>query len=128
MSLSPPNVRALRPMRILLVSDDATFADRVVSVAASQGLSIASASSEDNLDLTALRHGANVVVLDTHDALRRTVRDATAFAALHPAVAVVLVTDGATAPSVSGLRLVDKWRSPERLLGEVEQAYLGLGP
>ncbi len=128
MSVSPPtNVQALRPMRILLVSDDTKFADRVVSAAGRQGLDIARAASDDDLDVTTIRHASNVIVLDARDALRRTARAATVFATLHPGIAVVLVADGATTPGVSGVRLVDKWRSAERLLGEVERAYLGLG-
>jgi DNA-binding NtrC family response regulator len=127
MSVSPTNVHALRPMRILLVSDDTKFADRVVSAAARQGLHIARAASEDDLDVATIRHAPNVIVLDARDALRRAVRAATVFAALHPSIAVVLVADGATTPDVSGVRLVDKSSSAERLLGEVERAFLGLG-
>jgi DNA-binding response OmpR family regulator len=128
MSVSPTNVHALRPMRILLVSDDPTFADGVVSLATRRGLHVTSVSAEDDLDIATLRHAPNIVVLDAHDALRRTVRAATVFAAAHPGIAIVLVANGATTPSVSGLRLVDKWSSAERLLGEVERAYLGVAP
>jgi DNA-binding NtrC family response regulator len=127
MSVSPTNVHALRPMRILLVSDDTKFADRIVSAATRQGLHIARAASEDDLDVATIRHAPNVIVLDARDALRRAVRAATVFAALHPSIAVVLVADGATTPDVSGVRLVDKSSSAERLLGEVERAFLGLG-
>jgi DNA-binding response OmpR family regulator len=114
-------------MRILLVSDDPKFADRVVSAGGRQGLDIARAASDDDLDVTTIRHASNVIVLDARDALRRTVRAATVFATVHPGIAVVLVADGATTPSVSGVRLVDKWSSAERLLDEIERAYLGLG-
>ncbi len=127
MSVSATNAHALRPMRILLVSDDKRFADRVVSAATRQGLHIARAASEDDLDVATIRHAPNVIVLDARDALRRAVRAATVFAALHPSIAVVLVADGATTPDVSGVRLVDKSSSAERLLGEVERAFLGLG-
>ena len=128
MSVSPTNVRALRPMRILLVTDDATFADGVVSLATRRGLHVTLASTEDDLDIAALRHGPNIVVLDAHDALRRTVRAATIFAAVHVGIPVVIVANGAATPSISGLRLIDKWSSAERLLGEVERSYLGLVP
>jgi DNA-binding NtrC family response regulator len=127
MSVSATNVHALRPMRILLVSDDTKFADRVLSAAARQGLHIARAASEDDLDVATIRLASNVIVLDARDALRRAVRAAAVFAALHPSVAVVLVADGATTPDISGVRLVNKWSSAERLLGEVERAFLGLG-
>ncbi len=127
MSVSATNVHALRPMRILLVSDDGKFADRVVSAATRHGFHIARAASEDDLDVATIHNASNVIVLDARDALRRAVRSATVFAALHPSVAVVLVADGATTPDVSGVRLVDKWSSAERLLGEVERAFLGLG-
>ncbi len=109
-------------MRILLVSDDDPFAERVIALAASRGVGISRAHRDDDLELMAIRHGANIVALDTNDALRRTARAATAFAGLHPQIAVVLVSSGATAATFSGLPLVDKWWTPERLLLELERA------
>jgi hypothetical protein len=120
MSVSPTNMQALRPMRILLVSDDKKFADRIVSAAARKGLHIARAASEDDLDLATIRHAPNVIVLDARDALRRAVRAATVFAALHRASRSSSSPTGGHARRL-GSPPRDKWSSAERLLGEVER-------
>jgi DNA-binding NtrC family response regulator len=120
------NVRALRPMRVLLVTDDDGLAASMSEAAALKGLRLVRASSADDLDTTATQHEPNVVALDARIALRRTARTATSFGTLHPRIAVVLVAEKAPARSVAGLRLVNDWRPPERLLQELELAYLGL--
>jgi DNA-binding response OmpR family regulator len=120
------NVQALRPMRVLLVTDDDRFADRVTAAAAQQGLPIARASSDADLDTTADETSPNVVALDARTRLGRTARAATAFATLHPSIAVVVVARRASPRTVAGLRLVDEWSPPERLLDELHAAHLGL--
>ncbi len=65
-------------------------------------------------------------MLDAHDALARTSRTASVFAALYPRIAIVIVANRASERGVGGIRVVDKWRSAERLLGELEHAFLGL--
>jgi hypothetical protein len=122
------NVRAIRPMRILLVTDDSRYADELASAALLRGVDLAQAAVGDDLDVTATAHAPNVVVLDAHHALARTSRTATVFAALHPQIATVIVADRAAKRSVGSVLVFDKWRSGERLLGELERAYLGLGP
>jgi hypothetical protein len=113
-------------MRVLLVTDDDEFADRLTQVAASQGLPIARASSKDDLDLTAKDHASNVVALDARKRLGRTARTATAFATLHPSIAVVVVAPNPSARALSGLRLVASGSAPERLLDDLRAAHLGI--
>jgi PleD family two-component response regulator len=106
------NLRALRPMRILLVTDDARYADDVVSAAATAGLHVDLATNKENLELIALRTTPNVVVLDANDRLTTTARAATVFAALHPGILVVLVAVGGPDRGNSNFRVFDKWRAP----------------
>ena len=120
------NVRAIRPMRILLVTDDEGYADEVALAAALRGVDLELAATGDDLDAAATLHLPNVVVLDAHDALARTSRTASVFAALYPRIAIVIVANRASERSVGGIRVVDKWRSAERLLSELEHAFLGL--
>ncbi len=120
------NVRAIRPMRILLVTDDDGYADEVALAAALRGVDLELAAVGDDLDAATTLHLPNVVVLDAHDALTRTSRTASVFAALHPRIAIVLVANRAPERSVGGIHVVDKWRSAERLLQELEHAFLGL--
>lgn len=121
------NVRAIRPMRILLVTDDDDYADEVSLAAALRGMDLELAAVGDDLDAATTLHLPNVVVLDAHNALARTSRTASIFAALYPRIAIVIVANRAAERAVGGIPVVDKWRSAERLLDELERAYLGLG-
>jgi DNA-binding response OmpR family regulator len=123
---APSNVKALRPMRVLLVTDDDRFADRVTAAAQQQGLPIARASTGDDLDETADATTPNVVALDARTKLGRAARAATAFASVHPSIAVVVVARKASPRTLAGLRLVDEWSPPERLIDELNAAHLGL--
>jgi hypothetical protein len=120
------NVRPIKPLRTLLVTDDDRYADEVVSAAALRGVEVELASGDDDLDSTTDRHVPNVVVLDARNTLARTSRTATVFAALHPRIAIVLVTDRASERSVGNFHVVDRRRSAKRLLRELELAYLEL--
>ena len=113
-------------MRILLVTDDARYADEVASAASQREVDLALAAVGDDLDFATNAHAPNVVVLDAHDRLARISRTATVFAALHPRIATVLVANRAPERSVGSVHVVDKWRSAERLLQELERAFLGL--
>src|SRR5436190_13965816 len=126
MSSLVANVRAIRPMRILLVTDDARYADVVASAASRRGIDLALAAVGDDLDSATNTHAPNVVVLDAHNRLARSSRTATVLAALHPRIATVIVANRAPERSVGSVHVVDKWRSPERLLLELERAFLGL--
>jgi hypothetical protein len=120
------NVRAIRPMRILLVTDDEGYADEVALAAALRGIDLELAATSDDLDDATTLHLPNVVVLDAHDTLARTSRTASVFAALYPRIGIVIVANRAAERGVGGIRVVDKWRSAERLLSELEHAFLGL--
>ncbi len=120
------NVRAIRPMRILLVTDDARYADEVASAAARRGVDLELAAVGDDLDDATTENAPNLVVLDADNRLARTSRTATVFAALHPRIATVVVANRAPERSVGDVLVIDKWRSAERLLGELEHAFLGI--
>jgi len=128
MSVAHSNVRALRPLRILLASDDAPFAERLADGAHERKVALTCVPGDTNIDVALARYRSNVYVLDTRDALPRGARSATAFAALHPDIPVVLVAERAVSRTVAGLLLLEKWRSTDRLLGEIELAFLGLRP
>jgi hypothetical protein len=123
---NPGNLHALRPIRILLASDDDEFAARMATAAQDVAIRIDHIPLETNVEVALVRNGSNVYVLDAGDALGRAARLATAFAALHPSVPVILVADRAASTAVDSVPLLDKWRSAERLLGQIELAYLGL--
>jgi hypothetical protein len=120
------NVRAIRPMRILLVTDDGRYADDVATAASLRGVDFALAAVDDDLEASTTSHAPNVVVLDADKTIARTSRTATVFAALHPRIATVIVARRAPERIVGNVQVVDKRRSAERLLGDLEHALLGL--
>jgi DNA-binding NtrC family response regulator len=115
----------LRPVRILLVSDDDDFAGRVLARAARRGMTMSLVGSGEDLELAAFGHGANVVVLDADVAPRRRTRAATAFASTHPDVPVLLATTRPTSASLAGLPLVGKASADAllRAVGRVRNGY-----
>jgi DNA-binding NtrC family response regulator len=113
-------------MRILLVTDDARYADEVASAAARRGVDLELAAVGDDLDDATTENAPNVVVLDADNRLARTSRTATVFAALHPRIATVVVANRAPERSVGDVLVIDKWRSAERLLGVREHAFRGI--
>ncbi len=114
----------LSPMRILLASDDVPFVARPSEAAAHRGVAVDRVSAETDVDVALARHGSNVYVVDAHAAVRRSARAATAFAARHPGIPVIVLAEGADAPAAAGLVLLDRLRSSERLLGAIETAYV----
>jgi ActR/RegA family two-component response regulator len=120
------NVRAIRPMRILLVTDDGRYADTVATAAALRGVDVTLAAVDDDLEATTASRTPNVVVLDADNKIARTSRAATVFAALHPRIATVIVAERAPERIVGNVQVVDKRRSADRLLGDLEHAFLGL--
>ncbi len=120
------NVRPIRPLRILLVTDDGRYADDVATAASVRGVEFALAAVDDDLEATTTSHSPNVVVLDADNKIARTSRTATVFAALHPRIATVIVAKQAPERIVGTVQVVDKRRSAERLLGDLEHALLGL--
>jgi DNA-binding NtrC family response regulator len=113
----------LGPMHILLASDDGPFVDQLMAAAADRGVDLHIVSRETDVDVALARHGANIYVLDADAAVRRGARSATAFAARHPGIPVVLVAERPGSSAVGGLVLLDKWRPSEGLLGAIAVAY-----
>jgi DNA-binding response OmpR family regulator len=130
MALPRKTVRQLRPMRVLLATDEATYADDVYAAADELGVDVTAMSTENDIETTALRIGANVVVFDAGDDFAPTARAAAAFAAVHPDVVVCVVATGVDDHLNDGragaVLVVHRWRSPERLLDRLSSAYLGL--
>ena len=113
-------------MRILLVTDDGRYADDGCDgrFATRRRLHTRGGRRRPRGDHDVAP--PNVVVLDADNKIARTSRTATVFAALHPRIATVIVAERAPERIVGNLQVVDKRRSAERLLGDLEHALLGL--
>jgi DNA-binding NtrC family response regulator len=116
--------RPVRPLSILLASDDLPFVDKLSAAAAERGVALHTVGAEQDVDVALAQNGANVYVVDANRAVRRGARSATAFAARHPGIPVVLLADRADAPAAAGLILLDKLRPTAGLLGAIETAYV----
>jgi len=110
-------------LSILLASDDVPFVDKLTAAAAERGVALHTLTAEQDVDVALAQNGANVYVVDANRAVRRGARSATAFAARHPGIPVVLLTDGGDAPAPAGLVLLDKLRPTDGLLGAIELVY-----
>lgn len=110
-------------LSILLASDDLPFVDELTAAAAERGVALHTLTAEQDVDVALAQNGANVYVVDANRAVRRGARSATAFAARHPGIPVVLVAERTDLQAAAGLLLLDKLRSTERLLGALETIY-----
>ena len=126
MSRDRHNVRPLRPLRVLLVSDDTRYADELVSTAQRLGTSATAVPSAADIDAAAVEYVPNVVVFDAETSVARSARRATAFAVLHPEISVGLVAKQGVERRTGNLSFFRKRGSVERLLGELERVHLGL--
>lgn len=113
-------------MRILLVTDDRRYAQEAASAAERRGVDLTSAPAGVDLDALVTLHRPNVVALDADNTLARISRKATVFATLHPRIATIVLSNRAPAQPGGSVLVVQKRRSPERLLRALEEAYLGL--
>lgn len=118
----------LRPMRIVLVTDDARYADMFLAVTERRGIPVIVAAADDDLDAIVARSRPNVAVFDGGDSLGRTARTAAAFAVVNPEMAVGMVADRAETRRTGNLVLLDRWRSVERLLGELQRVFVAIEP
>ena len=75
-----------------------------------------------------VRESPDVLLLDVGGSVSDTARVAATVAAVHPGVAVVLAVKAPPCRSESGFRVVDKWRTAERVVDELELAYIGIPP
>lgn len=119
-------VQPLHPMRVLLVSDDNDYANGIVFAAASRGVLATVVPAEEDVEVETKRSGADVVIFDGGETYAPILRLGSAFAAVHPRIAVGVVANRVAERSAGNLLVMDRWRSAERLLGELDRARIGL--
>lgn len=118
------NVRALHRVRVVVATRDRRFLRASAFLLARSGLEVHATHRLDDLAVLIERHEPHVVVFDASDSVAAAVRMLAAVEALYPGVSVLLVCDDPPAPSTSSLRVLPKWPSVERLVDEVELAYV----
>ena len=126
MPLEPrsPDLRLLRPIRVIVVSRDERFASVFRFLLGRKQLAVEAASRRQEL-LTLLEQGADVVVLDATHSLADAARTIAELEELHPEIGVVMVSDRRGRDG--GLyRLLPKWGSLQQLIAEIERTHLHL--
>jgi DNA-binding NtrC family response regulator len=118
------NVYLLRPIRVLLVSDDLRFVSLVRFLLAREDIAMESAPRLDGL-VAAVEEGVDVVVIDATDALPGVERAVAKLEATHPQASVMVVGDD-PGPPTQALAVRPKWLELEQLGREIRRAYLGL--
>jgi hypothetical protein len=120
----------VRPMRILLATDEESYADDVFAAADALGVDVTAAAPDSDIETTVRRVGANVVVFDAGDDFAPTVRAVSDFAGVHPHIVVCVVATGVDDHLNDGraghVLVVHRWRSPERLLDRLSRAYVDM--
>ena len=114
-------------MRILLATDEESFADDVFAAADAIGVDVTAAAPDSDIETTVRRVRANVVVFDAGGDFAPTVRAAADFADVHPDIVACVVATGVDDHLNDGradhVLVVHRWRSPERLLDKLSRAY-----
>jgi DNA-binding NtrC family response regulator len=118
------NVRALHRVRVVVATRDRRFLRASAFLLSRSGLEVHATHRLDDVPVLIERHEPHVVVFDASESLAVAVRLLAAVEALYPDVSVLLVCDDPPASSASSLRILPKWPSVERLIDEVELAYV----
>jgi hypothetical protein len=118
------NVRALHRVRVVVATRDRRFLRASAFLLARSGLEVYATHRLDDVPLLVERHEPHVVVFDASDSLAAGARMLAAVEALYPDVSMLFVCDDPPAPSSPSLRVLAKWPSVERLVDEVERAYV----
>jgi hypothetical protein len=114
-------------LSITVLSGDPTLRRELERVGTARGHVITAASRLRDLRPKGI--GPDVLVLDLADGPQENLAIANALQSSHPETAIVLVSDAQPRlRELGGYRVVDRWRSGDRLVGELELAFIGIPP
>ena len=122
-----PNVRPLRPLRVLVAARDARFNRVAGFLLARRGFDVEVLRRPSELLDTVSRIGIDVVIVDASESMSDVARAVAALEALHPHITVVVVADDPAEGDGDALRVLPKWTSLETLVANLEAVHLGLG-
>jgi hypothetical protein len=117
----------LRPLQVLLVTDDVRYAADVVAAADTVGVAMTAVKPAIDIGAAVIRAGANVVLFDGGGEFAAIEPNASAFATAHPHVVVGVVATGMEDMQAGNFVVMHRWGAPERLLDELARVYVNLG-
>ena len=112
-------------LTILAATSDEALAREVEAACRARGYHLTRIEAAVGLSAAIASTRPDVVLLDLQDTLDAAVRLARKLASRRPDLPVVLVGESPLR-SVAGFRIVDRWRAGERVLDELELAYVGI--
>jgi hypothetical protein len=121
--LAASNLRALHPVRVLLVGRDRRFLRVAGAFLFAEGHAVESSERPSELLELVHRLHTDVAVIDASASLGEAARSAASLRALPAPVAAVLVADEERTSPGTGLSLLSKWGCFEELSARIEEAY-----
>jgi hypothetical protein len=116
----------LHGLRVLLQTHDERLARDVARVAEERGYDVSRLPTLRDLPVALAADRPSVLLLDAEASLEHGTLSARAAAAAYPTLAIVLVTDDPPTRSEEGFRLIDRWRTGERIVDALELAHIGI--
>jgi hypothetical protein len=122
-NLSAPNVRRLRPLRVLLAMRDRRFMRVTAFLLERRGYAVVQEGGSNVVD-AAHRSRVDVVVIEGEPSRGASARLLTALSALPTAPGLVSIVDGEGAEQVVGVPALAKWTPVDDLAREIDTASL----
>jgi len=120
------NVRALRPLRVLLAARDRRFLRVAGFLLARHGFAVESTKRPRELLALVDARCPDIVILDGSDSLADAARTVGAIEAVHPHVTVIVMAEDAAPQTAVNFRIFPKWTSLEELVLKIERMHLGV--
>jgi hypothetical protein len=117
-----------RLLHILTLTSDDRLSDGIAHVCTDRGNLASQLHTLGSLPkaIQSESSAAAVLLIDAGASLPDALRTAATVSRLYPGIAIVIVVDAPPARSRNGFRLVDRWRTAERIVDELELAHIGI--
>ena len=122
-NLSAPNVRRIRPLRVLLAMRDRRFMRVTAFLLERRGYAVVQEGGSNVVD-AALRARIDVVVLEGEQSRGTSAKTLAALNALPTAPGLISIVDGDAADRLNGVPAIAKWTPVDELAREIEAASL----
>lgn len=122
-NLSAPNVRRIRPPRVLLAMRDRRFMRVTAFLLERRGYAVVQEGGSNVVD-AAHRSRVDVVVLEGEASRGTSARTLAALTALPTAPGLISIVDGETGEQLAGVPAIAKWTPVDELAREIDAVSL----
>jgi hypothetical protein len=113
-------------LNVLVLTQDDGLAQDVERVCDERGHTVARIELLRDLHFSLAGTLPSVLLVDVARSPSAAAATAAGVLAVHPGISIVLAADKPEARTEAGFRLVDRWRAGERIVDELELAYIGI--